>query len=265
MPAAVAIPTRRGQFSVVQADLPGRGLVNLGVLLQDPDADRLLLRFRRDWESLVDPEETKVFSALAADLTQKSIEMGPERLFGYLESTLSGTLRITDREPVLVENFDRALGRLYHQHVASEVLQFRTHLPRYTLRAAAGKFLDNQEIVDQDWVETPPDLKLTSDMFVAQIAGHSMEPLIPDGSLCVFRRGVVGSRDGRLVLVEDRATGAINRYTVKRYRSDKSQSEDTWQHTRIWLEPLNRYYDPIELEFDDEKHPIIAEFVRVLE
>ena len=39
-------------------------------------------------------------------------------------------------------------------------------------------------------------------MFVARIAGRSMEPRIPDGSLCVFRAGVTGSREGRLVLVE---------------------------------------------------------------
>ncbi len=39
-------------------------------------------------------------------------------------------------------------------------------------------------------------------MFVAEIAGHSMQPTIPDGSLCVFRYGVAGSREGRLVLVE---------------------------------------------------------------
>ena len=30
-----------------------------------------------------------------------------------------------------------------------------------------------------------------------------MEPQIPDGSFCVFRRNVVGSRNGRLVLVRN--------------------------------------------------------------
>jgi SOS-response transcriptional repressor LexA len=264
MPAAVAIPTRRGQFSVVQADLPGRGLVNIGVLLQDPESDRLRLRFRRDWESLVDPEETEVFSALAGDLAQKSIEMGPERLFEYLESTLSLSLRITDREPVLVEDFDRALGRLYRQHVASEVLQFRTHLPRYSLQVAAGEFLENNAVSELDWIEAPEDLRLDANMFVARIAGHSMQPHIPDGSLCVFRRGVAGSRVGRLVLVEDRGSGGNDRYTVKRYQSSKAQS-DEWSHERIWLEPLNRAYQPIELKPDEDQYRVIAEFVRVLE
>ena len=48
-----------------------------------------------------------------------------------------------------------------------------------------------------------------------------MEPRIPDGSLCVFRHGVTGSRQGRLVLVENLETRGNNRYAVKRYQSRK--------------------------------------------
>jgi phage repressor protein C with HTH and peptisase S24 domain len=39
-------------------------------------------------------------------------------------------------------------------------------------------------------------------MFVAQVVGRSMEPLIPDGSLCIFRHGVRGSRQGKRLLIE---------------------------------------------------------------
>ena len=265
MPVATAISTRRGRFSVVQADLPGRGLVNIGILLQDADADRLYLRFRRDWESLVDEEDLDILPALAEDLERKAGEMGAGRLFEYLESTLSLALRVTDRESVLVEDFPRATDRLYRQHVESNVLKFRTHLPRYSLQVAAGPFLENREIAELDWIETPGDLRLGEDMFVAQIAGHSMEPLIPDGALCVFRRGVQGSRDGRLVLVEDLATGGNNRYTVKRYRSQKVQSGEEWRHARIRLESLNPAYPSWDLDPEEEKYRILAEFVRVLD
>ena len=84
--------------------------------------------------------------ALGDDLAEKAQEMGAEKLFEYLESNLSGAIRMTDREEVLVEDFGRALDRLYLKNVQSNVLEFRTHLPRYSLRAAAGKFLENQEI-----------------------------------------------------------------------------------------------------------------------
>jgi SOS-response transcriptional repressor LexA len=256
------LQTRTGRYSIVQAELPGHGLVNLGVLLQDPQSDSLHLRFRRDLESLVDEEDLEILEALSDDLACKVTELGPEKLFDYLENTLSATVRITDREEVLVEDFSRALDRLYRKHVPSQVLEFRTHLPRYSLRAAAGRFLDNAEIEEEEWIEAPENLRLTPDMFVAEIAGNSMEPLIPDGSLCVFRAGVTGSRVGRLVLAEDRRANA---YAVKRYNSDKTVTKEGWQHKWIRLESLNPDGPFWPLDEDEEKYRIIAEFVRVLD
>src|ERR1700680_3859500 len=108
MPPFAAVETRPAQFSIVQVDLPGQGLVNLGVLVQDSQSDALYLRFRRDLGTLAgeaEDEDLQVLSALAADLEQKARELGAEALFEYLEGTLSASLRITDREPVLVEDF----------------------------------------------------------------------------------------------------------------------------------------------------------------
>ncbi len=258
--------SRLGRYSVVQAETPQQGLVNIGVLLEESLSDSLRLRFRRDMESLVEDEEDReVLEDLADDLAAKAREMGAEKLFEYLEASLSGAIRLTDREEVQVEDFPRALDRLYLKNVQSNVLEFRTHLPKYSLRAAAGKFLENQEISEDGWVEAPEDLRLATDMFVAQIAGHSMEPRIPDGSLCVFRHGVVGSRQGRLVLVENLESTGNNRYAVKRYESEKVQSEADWKHQRIRLESLNPEYPSWDLDPDEEKYRILAEFVRVLD
>lgn len=255
------LQSRSGKYCIVQADTPALGLVNVGVLLQDRETDVLRLRFRRDLESLADEEEDReVLLALADDLAAKAQEMGAEKLFEYLESNLSGAIRMTDREEVLVEDFERALDRLYLKYVPSSVLEFRTHLPKYSLRAAAGKFLENQEISEDGWVEAPEDLRLSTDMFVAEIAGHSMEPRIPDGSLCVFRYGVVGSRIGRLVLAEERGAGGNNRYAVKRYYRDLNDPE-----RKVTLQSLNHDYPDWPLEPDEEKYRILAEFIRVLD
>src|SRR5580658_8481382 len=137
--SATTLETRLGKYCVVEADTPEQGTVRLGILLQDPQADSLRLRFRRDLESLVEAEDLDVSAALADDLAQKAHELGAEKLFKYLEDTLSGAIRVTDREEVLVSDFDRTLDRLYRKHVPSNVLEFRTHLPKYSLRAAAGK------------------------------------------------------------------------------------------------------------------------------
>jgi phage repressor protein C with HTH and peptisase S24 domain len=266
--------SRLGKYCVVEADMPEQGTVKLGILLQDPQADSLRLRFRRDLESLAplvtENDDLDVLSALADDLAQKAHELGAEKLFEYLEDTLSGAIRITDREEVLVSDFDRTLDRLYRKNVRSNVLEFHTHLPKYSLRAAAGKFLENQEVTAEGWIEAPEGLRLEPDMFVAEIAGQSMQPRIPDGSLCVFRYGVTGSRQGRLVLAENLETGVNDRYAVKRYQSTKLETadpntDDAWRHSRIRLESLNPEYPSWDLDPDEEKYRIIAEFVRVLD
>jgi phage repressor protein C with HTH and peptisase S24 domain len=166
-----------------------------------------------------------------------------------------------------VEQFDRALGRLYREKVSSTVKPFVTHLPRYSVAVAAGRFLDNLEIEAEGWEEAPAGLRLAPEMFVARIAGKSMEPVIPDQSLCVFRGGTVtGSRQGRLVLVEALGRGANDRYTVKRYRSERAQLPDgTWAHQSIRLEPINPDFEAWELDREEDRYRIIAEFVRVLD
>ncbi len=239
--------------------------MNAGVLLEDPATDRLWVRLRRDWEEFA-PEEAEVLAALEYDLTAKAQELGAKELLRYLEDTLSNVLVVTDRSEVLVDDFERALARLYRKNVQATVRPFVTHLPRYSLAVAAGKFLENQEVTEEGWEETPSDLRLTPELFVAKIVGRSMEPKIPDGSLCVFRQGVTGSRQGRLVLVEQLGGGANDRYTVKRYASDKIQLEDgTWSHERIMLMPLNPEFESWTLDPEEERFRILAEFVRVLD
>jgi hypothetical protein len=105
-------------------------------------------------------------------------------------------------------------------------------------------------------------------MFVAQVAGKSMEPAIPDGSYCLFAAPVTGARQGKTVLVQlrdatDPETG--ERYTVKRYESEKTRAGDSWVHKRIILKPVNRDFQPIILSAADEaQFRAIAELVEVL-
>ena len=256
---------QNARYMLLTLELPGTGRMNAGVLLEDPSTDRLWVRLRRDWEECA-PEEAEVLSAMEYDLAAKAQEMGATQLLNYLEDVLSNTVQIMDRTDIVVEDFERALGRLYRQHVQSTVQPFVTHLPRYSLAVAAGKFVENQEVSEEGWEEAPTDLRLTREMFVARIAGRSMEPKIPDGSLCVFRSEVTGSRQGRLVLVEQLGGGSNDRHTVKRYASKKAQREDgTWSHEEITLIPLNPDFEEWTLDPEEERFRIVAEFVRVLE
>jgi phage repressor protein C with HTH and peptisase S24 domain len=153
--------------------------------------------------------------------------------------------------------------------------RFRTCVPLTSLRAAAGYWSEEQSslegIVDyaNEWVELTRGARIERGMFVARVAGHSMEPLIPDNSYCLFRPPSAGSREGRNLLVwhegaTDPETGG--EYTVKQYSSRKDRNEDgDWQHSKIILSPLNLDYQPIELtpEYEGQVR-VLAEFVEVL-
>ena len=257
--------THAAHYYVLAVELSGGPPTAAGVLLADPATDRSWIRLRRDWPQFAG-EESEVLELLEADLECKAAEMGAAKLTAALGDTLSNTVRITDRQETIVEDFDRALARLYRRHVQSAVQEFVTHLPRYSLAAAAGPFLENRQVAAEGWEETPPRLRLTPQMFCATVTGRSMEPHIPDGSLCVFRRDVAGSRQGKLVLVEDIGAGPNDRYTVKRYRSEKKQLPDgTWKHDHITLEPLNLDFQAFELDPEDDRYRVLAEFVTVLD
>ena len=183
---------------------------------------------------------------------------GAREFLAELEGNASNFLLISDREPAA----GASLGTLYDRHVDASVQRFVTHLPLYTLQAAATRFGEDAEVTEIGWRRVE-GLRLAEGMFVAQVVGRSMEPLIPDGSFCVFRNPVVGSRQGKRLLIEQFGAGENSaRYTVKRYTSVKTGSEDAWEHSRIRLEPLNPEFPAFDLE--DGTFRVIGEFVRVL-
>ena len=241
--------------------------MRVGVLLldADPDSRRHALRLRSHWEDLAGPEEVEFLSALEEDFQDKIAEMGARHLLESWEDSFSHLLRVSEREAVPVDSFSRVADRLFERHVEKlNVERFRTHLPLYTLRAAAGKFGADEDVEaePEDWVRAPEGLRLTGQMFVVHVEGRSMEPRIPDGSLNIFRGPVVGSRQDKIVLVE--LIGVHERYTVKRYTSHKAKrGEDSWEHDRIVLEPLNPEYEPLELRPDQLK--VIAEWIQTIE
>ncbi len=146
--------------------------------------------------------------------------------------------------------------------------RFETHLPVYSLQAAAGYFGEGHEVEVEGWVEVPGEVaRIDDSMFVSQVVGRSMEPLIPNGSYCIFRRIPAGSRQGKVVLVQhhdiaDAESGGS--YTVKRYESHKQESDGAVVGT-IELRPVNPEFEPIVLEPGDEAEvQVIAELVTVL-
>ena len=150
----------------------------------------------------------------------------------------------------------------------NEDVKYVDYLPLYSLKAACGVFGDWQIVEESGWVKADNFGRLNRSMFVIKAVGESMEPLIPNGSLCVFRANVVGSRNNKIVLVQhSEYFDAENEgsYSIKKYTSEKTYDKNTgeWRHERIILKPLNKKYESIILE-DDGNFAVIGEFMGVV-
>lgn len=267
MQTGTVLAARQADLRLLELALPGKDTEVCGVLLFDPSEERLGVRLRRDWDALTsDENDLDVLELLEEDLRQKAAEIGSRAFLDYLEDTLSNTIRLSEPETVLMGGFTSTLNRMYEKHVPATVRKYETHLPLWSVRAAAGGYGEQQTAEVEDWIEVPAGMKLREDMFVAHVVGRSMEPDIPSGSLCLFRKFGAGSRNGRLVLVEDMSEPEHGeRYTIKRYRSKKVEGDDgTWAHSAIWMEPLNPEFEPWQLT-EDKPARVVGEFLSVLD
>jgi len=274
IPIGLSPKTNHATWSLLEVTLPGAKPVPFGILLVEDSTGRLTLRLR-DRSALCDPDlpdleedEADILDFLESDLLTKAAESGGRSLLDSLEDSLSHFLRITDRTAIACgADPQKTADRIFDEYVDSEVRPFVTHLPLYSLRAAATRFGEGMQSEQEGWLRVPHPAR-RDNMFVARVVGRSMEPLIPDGSLCVFRAGVAGTRQGKLLLIEKFGeTDFAGRYTIKRYTSRKrrppsDESEAAWEHESIRLEPLNREFPAFDLGPEDFR--VIAEFVEVL-
>ena len=146
-------------------------------------------------------------------------------------------------------------------------------VPVYPLQIAAGPFSEGAEAPEPEaWVKVGRK-RDTSGYFAAYVKGRSMEPVIPDGALCLFHRqigGVAGSRQGRIVLARHRMIDdpdAGGSFTVKRYkRLTPLTDAQSREGGVIHLMPENPDCEPIVIHStEDDPVTLVAEFVAVLD
>ncbi|MFZ5628553.1 MAG: DEAD/DEAH box helicase family protein [Spirochaetota bacterium] len=152
--------------------------------------------------------------------------------------------------------------------------KFVKFLPIYSFKAAAGKFSEGQEVKEEGWVEVPETGKrYPESYYVVQIMGESMEPEIPNHSLCIFEANPQGSRNGLIVLAKSRYIDdpeTQGHFTVKYYRSEKNQTADgNLFNERIILSPANRSGEFVDIvikphDEQDFDFAVIGVFKRII-
>jgi SOS-response transcriptional repressor LexA len=138
-------------------------------------------------------------------------------------------------------------------------------VPLVSVRAAAGAFTEPEAVEAAGYITAPTRRAIKPGMFAAAVSGRSMEPLIRDGAICLFRPMEGRDLDGTVVLFQlrdARDPESGGRYTVKRF---KVVGRRDGRISRVRLEPINREFQAIVLEEDPMRQLTpIAEFLEVL-
>lgn len=143
-------------------------------------------------------------------------------------------------------------------------------IPLYNFYAAAGSFSDMQDEKDYKLI-TVPERYATEEYFAFRVIGESMNKIILNNSICIFKKNVTGSRSGKILLIENRDAydpDFNSAFTVKTYLSDKTVTEEGYQHNSIVLKPnsYDKHFKNIKLDEENiNEMRILGEFVQVLE
>jgi phage repressor protein C with HTH and peptisase S24 domain len=142
---------------------------------------------------------------------------------------------------------------------------YRTCVPQYDIEAAAGPFGDFQQPSIKAWLGIE-DIPITNRMFVIQVVGDSMEPVISKGSYCLFEKIFLTPTDGKILFIQyrqyiDPETGG--RYAVKKCEIIKGTDDFGEPIVRTRLVSLNPKSPVKELRNEDEITGM-AEFIGVL-
>jgi len=144
-------------------------------------------------------------------------------------------------------------------------------VPFFNLSAAAGNFSELQNIDEvNSWIELPDDVLYDRDLFACKVVGESMNKIIPNGAICLFKKYRGGSRNGLIVLaqsteIQDSEFGSG--YTVKEYESRKSFSEEGWEHDSIVLKPMSNdlKFEPLVLDLESlQEFKVLGVFNKVI-
>ena len=143
-------------------------------------------------------------------------------------------------------------------------------IPLYDFYAAAGTFSEMQSNNDFTLIEGPESINSIKDYFACRIIGDSMNRVIPNGSICLFKKFDGGSRNGKIVLVENmdiQDQDFNSAFTIKTYSSEKEISEEGWKHNLIVLRPnsFNANFKNIIInEENGNGMRIVGEFIEIL-
>jgi phage repressor protein C with HTH and peptisase S24 domain len=185
-----------------------------------------------------------------------------DSLYNYLTLTNAG--KINEADPLKITANQQSIEE------DIKIESTKSLIPLYDFYAAAGAFSEMQSEKDFTLIEVPEKYR-GIDYFACKIQGESMNRIIPNGSICLFKSYAGGSRNGRVMLIENndlQDPDFNSAFTIKTYSSEKVFNDDGgWRHDSIVLRPNSyddTYEDIIIEEGSADNMRTVGEFIKVL-
>lgn len=258
---------RKIESNDVQSILGKKGPIRLPLFIKKNNDEGIEFYYMGD----VEPEQDKVEQTLMNSDNRKQVSV--VKIIFNLHTPVSDNmyyyLRENDIEVKEPKNLTLVPTTLIENTVLEEESNF---IPFYDFYAAAGSFSEMQENKDFKMIKVPSQYSTEQGYFACRVIGESMNRRIQNNSICLFKVSRGGSRNGKIVLVENYGKNDDeynSAFTIKTYASEKRASDDgEWQHSLIILKPNStesRFKDIVLHEEDCEEMRIVGEFITVLD
>ncbi len=256
---------RKIASSDVQSILGKNGAIRLPLFIKKNNDEGIDFYYMGN----VSPELSQVEQAAISNDAGKNVSVVKFRfnlsnavtasMYNYLEDT--GAAKHSVLSPIAHE-------KLVLDEQDVEMIEENT-IPLYDFYAAAGTFSEMQATKDFTLFQVPEHL-YKDGYFACRIIGESMNKVIPNGSICLFKPYLGGSRNGKIVLIENidvQDQDFNSAFTIKTYTSEKIVSDEGWEHISIDLRPNSRdsSYDSIKINDENgAQMRVVGEFVSIL-
>jgi len=226
---------RKVESKDVQAILGKNGLIRLPLFIKKSNDEGLEFYYMGD----MNPNLNKVVPAKMKNDDGKSVSVVKidfdlktpviDNIYNYITETKTS--------PVIEKEVKATQKQLDFEVVENMI-------PLYDFHAAAGDFSEMQ--YEKNYSLIPVSEKYSDkDYFACKVLGDSMNRRIPNGSIALFKVYNGGSRNGKIMLIENtnkQDPDFNSQFTVKTYTSEKIGDDENWEHGLIVLRPNS--YDP---------------------
>jgi len=256
---------RKMESNDVQSILGKNGTIRLPLFIKKNNDEGLDFYYMGE----VNPELNQIEQTTMSNDSGKQVSVVKIRF--KLASPVSNSMYnyLEQKETVKDYNSKKKIDIAIEQGAINFEPILRFPIPLYNFYAAAGTFSEIQSDRDFTLIEGP-EKSVNGDYFACEIVGESMNRVIPNGSICLFKTYTGGTRNGKIVLVENidiQDYDFNSAFTIKTYSSEKVVSEAGWEHTSIVLRPnsFDSSYKNIVINKDNgSEMRVVGEFVSII-